>query len=200
MQVSSIPACNSYQYHEKKCERDTAAAPLMQVNSIPACTSYECQKRDASQVIDHGAFSQMSSDPICHSAGCPEWKKDATKDYRVPNFGLDHDIITSQTNEKATEKKLGHQWVWSPEPTSEEIRDKALIRSLAQKQAISDPICSSAHYPDCFIGNKSDSEEKIVRYNVDHTYPLDSDIIVSQKNLKEQETSQKHVFQVPQKK
>jgi len=135
MQVNSIPACNSYQYHEKKCETETAAAPLMQIDSIPACTSFECKKRDQSQVIDTDRFAQMGSDPICHSAGCPEQKKaEFPKDYRVPDFGLDHDIIDSQKHEKLTEQKLKHQWNWSAEPTPEEVADKALIRgSLAQK-------------------------------------------------------------------
>ena len=88
MQVSSesIPACNSYQYHEKKCETKTAAAPLMQVNSesIPACTSFECQKRDQSQVIDTGRLAQMYSDPICSSAACPYIKEKVSDDEIVP--------------------------------------------------------------------------------------------------------------------
>ena len=50
--AQSIPACNSHQYHEGKCEKETAAAPLMQVNSIPACNSYQfhegkCEKETA---------------------------------------------------------------------------------------------------------------------------------------------------------
>lgn len=30
------------------------------------------------------------------------------KDYAVPNFGADNEIITSQTNLKEAEKKAGH--------------------------------------------------------------------------------------------
>lgn len=32
------------------------------------------------------------------------------KDYFVPNFGADHDIITTQANLKNTEAKLKHTW------------------------------------------------------------------------------------------
>ena len=32
------------------------------------------------------------------------------KDYFVPNFGVDHDIITTESNLKNAETKLSHQW------------------------------------------------------------------------------------------
>ena len=32
------------------------------------------------------------------------------KDYFVPNFGVDHDVITTQSNLKNAEKKLDHTW------------------------------------------------------------------------------------------
>jgi hypothetical protein len=104
----------------------------MQVNSIPACTSYECHKKDASQVFE--AQVSSFSDPICSSAGCPVRKADASKNYTVPNFGLDRDIIDSQSHERSTEQKLGHTWNWSSAPTRDEIEDKKLIRpSLIQR-------------------------------------------------------------------
>jgi len=109
MQVASIPACDSFQHSEGKCQKDTAAAPLAQRNSIPACTSFECHKKDQSQIID--LQTEVESDPICSSAGCI--KKDAAthpQDYFVPNFGMDHDIIDSQHSERITSDKLGHQW------------------------------------------------------------------------------------------
>ena len=196
-QEESIPACNSHQYHGKGCKVNTAAAPLMQVRSVPACTSFECKKRDQSQIIDE-TYRLAQSDPICHSAGCPDKQRaHLPKDYRVPNFGLDHDIIVSQANEKASQAKLAHTWNWSSDPTPEEIADKALIRgsSQMQKGQASDPICSSAQ--ECFKNWKKSSDDEAVHYNVDHGYPLDGDIIVSQRNLKEQEGIQKHELKVP---
>lgn len=110
MQVASIPACNSHQYNEKKCETKTAAAPLMQISSdsIPACTSYECKKRDASQsYFDVQMDAEMSSDPVCSSAGCMSKEKASHPvDYFVPNFGLDRDIIDSQSHEATAAAKL----------------------------------------------------------------------------------------------
>ena len=100
----SDPACNS----DEGCKLDTAAAKLAQEEdaiasaaeqeSVPACTSYECQKKDASS---HVNAVQVSSDPICSSAGCnyASEKAGPPKDYFVPNFGMDQDIIDSQSHE-----------------------------------------------------------------------------------------------------
>ena len=63
-----------------------------------------------------------TSIPACHSANYPECLGAETaadhklqadmdqhqKDYFVPNFGVDHDVITTQANLKNTEAKLGH--------------------------------------------------------------------------------------------
>ena len=55
------------------------------------------------------------SDPICSSAfpGCPTKKEAAShpKDYKVPNFGMDHDIIDTQKHIADEEKKHGK---WTP--------------------------------------------------------------------------------------
>jgi hypothetical protein len=32
------------------------------------------------------------------------------KDYFVPNFGMDHDIVASESNLKNAEKSLKHSW------------------------------------------------------------------------------------------
>jgi len=32
------------------------------------------------------------------------------KDYFVPNFGVDHDVITTASNLKNAEAKLNHNW------------------------------------------------------------------------------------------
>lgn len=54
----------------------------MDKQSIPACTSVECKTETAAP-----NKLQKDTDP---------WKKD----YFVPNFGVDHDIIDSQNNAK----------------------------------------------------------------------------------------------------
>ena len=41
----------------------------------------------------------MTSDPDCPSSGCPEKKiKGIPRNYFVPNFGLDEDIVSTQKN------------------------------------------------------------------------------------------------------
>jgi hypothetical protein len=68
---------------------------------------------------------------------------------------------------------------------------------FAQHRVNSDPICSSAYYPNCFDPSKRAAGDKPVQYNVDHGYPLDGDIITSQKNLADQEKLKKHVWKYP---
>ena len=53
---------------------------------------------------------QIQSDPNCDSTGCKtnhykdEGKMPYPTDYAVPNFGVDHDIVNSETNIAAAEK------------------------------------------------------------------------------------------------
>ena len=54
------------------------------------------------------------------------------KDYKVPNFGIDRDIITTKTNLKNAEAKLG-DWV--------------IPKALAQSNSV--PACNSADFPKC---------------------------------------------------
>ena len=39
----------------------------------------------------------------------PGWQ-DIPRDYPVPDFGMDHDIVNSLNDLKITEKRLNHQW------------------------------------------------------------------------------------------
>lgn len=57
------------------------------------------------------------------------WRRSPTKshpvNYFVPNFGTDHDISTSQSNENAAETKLGHKW----EPVVDPETEKYIVPS-----------------------------------------------------------------------
>ena len=33
-------------------------------------------------------------------------------DYFVPNFGLDHDMLSTSSNEKLASDQVGHKWEW----------------------------------------------------------------------------------------
>ena len=84
-----------------------------------------------------GKLAQKQSIPACNSADFPKCLKAETaadqklqadmdkhdKDYFIPNFGVDHDIITTQNNFRKAGGKL------------------------AQKQSI--PACNSADFPGC---------------------------------------------------
>jgi hypothetical protein len=80
------------------------------------------------------------------------------KDYFVPDFGLEEDVVDTLNHVKKEEKRLKHEWkpvhdengVWIvPEPidnSSYRYGDRAAAPSLVQLDAEveSDPICSSA--------------------------------------------------------
>ena len=65
---------------------------------------------------DEDVQLEKTSDPICSSAnpGCNTGytaKPDHPVDYKVPNFGIDHDIIATQKHIKDQEAKHG---AWTP--------------------------------------------------------------------------------------
>jgi hypothetical protein len=57
---------------------------------------------------------QIQSDPICSSAGCDQYKhpkiKDHPKDYFVPNFGRDVDVIGTEGSIQHAETQIGKKW------------------------------------------------------------------------------------------
>ena len=70
---------------------------------------------------DHLVQMQAGSDPVCSSAGCTQYLHPAKKlgyaaDYVVPNFGADHDMVSTEAHTAAAEARLGHQWT----PTKDE--------------------------------------------------------------------------------
>ena len=74
---------------------------------------------------------QLQSDPICSSAGCeqfkhPEKEEEPPKDYFVPNFGQDSDIIHSLNSERVASKLVGHNWKFKTDDSLEKYRNKAL--------------------------------------------------------------------------
>ena len=55
------------------------------------------------------SLMQLQSDPICSSAGCdqykhPEKEDEPPRDYDVPDFGQDRDIMDSLENERVASK------------------------------------------------------------------------------------------------
>ena len=95
------------------------------------------------------------------------------KDYPVPNFGVDHDIITTHTNLKNAETKLG-PWV--------------VKKSLAQERSI--PACNTDK--GCLTETASpwklqkDTDKQPKDYKVAN-FGIDRDIIATTTNLKNAE-------------
>jgi hypothetical protein len=59
--------------------------------------------------------SSSQSDPICSSAGCTQYKHPDPPaghpmDYPVPDFGVDHDIVSGFQSLAAAEKIRNHHW------------------------------------------------------------------------------------------
>ena len=60
---------------------------------------------------------QQRSDPICSSAGCGQYKHPAPaaeppRDYPVPDFGQDHDVADTLSNERVASKMVGQKWAF----------------------------------------------------------------------------------------
>ena len=73
---------------------------------------------------------QLQSDPICSSAGCEQYKHpkapdEPPRDYPVPNFGTDTDIIASLAHEKLASKMVGFNWEFKTDDSFEKYRNKA---------------------------------------------------------------------------
>ena len=56
----------------------------------------------------------LKSDPICNSAGCTQYlhpeEKKIKKDYFVPDFGVDKEILQNTNSLNIAEKQLSHTW------------------------------------------------------------------------------------------
>jgi hypothetical protein len=136
--------------------------------------------------------SGKKSDPICSSSGwCgpgsgAEKKPEYPVDYKVPNFGVDRDILDSQKNERDAEAKYG---IWTPKLKNSTVA--AQIASMGPESAKllphesvskSDPICASSGWCGPNIQErKPGPADVVVVYPTN--LPLDRDIIDSQSNL-----------------
>jgi hypothetical protein len=122
----------------------------------------------------------------------PQLKKDLPdarpKDYFVPDFGLEDDIVDAIDNIKSEETRLKHKWTPEQDENGVWIVPEAFNNksytynaaqttepvSIVQKESIqeqeqsSDPICSSAGYP-CDSKKKSGHpvDYKVPNFGVD---------------------------------
>jgi hypothetical protein len=108
------------------------------------------------------------------------------KDYFVPNFGVDHDIVSTQSNLKNAETSRDHKWV------------------LSQKRSI--PACNSSNFPNCVREAETAAPMKLQadmdKHDKDYFIPnfgVDHDIIATQNNLKNAEGSLNHQWKLVQK-
>jgi len=145
-QQGSIPACNT----DAGCATETASPWKLQKDTDKWDKDYKVPNfgvdrdiiattsnlKNAEKRLGAWNLSQQQSIPACNTdAGCATetaspWKlqKDTDKwdkDYKVPNFGVDRDILATKSNLKNAEKRLG---AWN-------------IPALAQQE--SRPACNS---------------------------------------------------------
>ena len=118
----------------------------------------------------------LESDPICSSAGCDQYKHpdppaEPPRDYFVPNFGPEPDMVSTMANEAVASKLVKHNWKFKTAESWEKYRNKAkdtnynfapeldgdvktslnnqqeaekLLGNWEMVQTESDPVCSSA--------------------------------------------------------
>ena len=107
------------------------------------------------------------------------------KDYFVPNFGVDHDVITTQNNLKNAEKSLNHNW----------------NLSLAQANHTSIPACNSYTFPNCVKEAETAAPQKLQadmdKHDKDYFVPnfgADQEMESDKANIAQVEKKLGHVF------
>lgn len=111
--ISSIPACTSIGCAHDKKPKDPHPMNYYVPNFGVDHDIQASLKNLKDQEKKHGEWKipksedigvstdlRMESDPICNSSGCTQYKHPKGKDkyptdYPVPNFGVDHDILSS---------------------------------------------------------------------------------------------------------
>ena len=72
----------------------------------------------------------LESDPICNSSGCTQYKHPKKKlgyelDYKVPNFGVDPDVVTNFHSLDIAEGRLNHKLSLGTEESKEKYHNPA---------------------------------------------------------------------------
>jgi len=132
--------------------------------------------------VKHRHHNSGKSDPICSSAGYPCQQNRAPKsaypvDYKVPNFGVDQDIVHTQKHIKDAEKKLGHNW--KPVQDVNGIWEVPTAHKPSLAQIGSDPVCHSAGCPKTKWFKKDKDNEVVYYDDVVKKFGYDEDIVDS---------------------
>ena len=87
---------------------------------------------ESDTLIQNQSEINLRSDPHCSSAGCtqykfpePDEKKKIPRDYPVPDFGPDRDIVDTIQHERNASAKLQHTWVMGTEESKKQWRNRA---------------------------------------------------------------------------
>jgi hypothetical protein len=116
----------------------------------------------------HHHTQEETSDPICSSAGhpCDQNKRKSPHpiDYKVPNFGVDEDIVSTQSHIAEQEKKQGHKWTPKKDENGNYNMPAANGARTGLAQVSNDPICHSAGCPKTkWFGQ--DKDHQVVYYD-----------------------------------
>ena len=144
-------------------QKDAAGAAAK--GSDPVCTSVDCDPRDQKSIgRDYDPYNDVrlqlseltglgaeintavQSDPACSSAGCeqylhPKPLNHHPMDYPVPNFGVDEDIIATQSHIKQANTALGmddtrqKEGLKEPKEASKKSFDAVAAAEPAEKAA-----------------------------------------------------------------
>ena len=130
------------------------------------------------------------------------FKLDYPIDYKVPNFGVDHDIIHTKKHIADQEKRLDHKWIPKRDPETKKfivpnaanansysyMPSNMVQRKSFQSLTQSDPISGSAGWP---VSTRKAKVDDTVFYPDPDTMELDFDMVDSVKNLKDSEVKLK---------
>jgi hypothetical protein len=196
---ANIAASSKKLKHEWKPEQDENGNWI-----VPEPANNKSYTYDSLVQLQSKKHHAKGSDPICSSANWPcgsVHKSSHPVDYKVPNFGVDEDIISTQKHVADQEKEKKHKWTPKQDDNGNWIVPEAhnnrsySYNTLAQLQ--SDPICSSHGCPKSTLYDVEG--DKTVRYSLDPVglYGYDRDIVDSLSNQVQVERAMKKRFELP---
>jgi len=110
-------------------------APKQDANgywTVPEAADNSSYAYNPDQYINNNGLVQLNteSDPICSSSGCGQYKHVSSApshpmDYPVPDFGQDHDVMDTISNERVASKVVGHKWAFNTPESKMKYANKA---------------------------------------------------------------------------
>lgn len=130
-------------------ESDASASVGHTWNISKNSTASSSQMPSKTAALATAVDINLKDDPVCGSGGCkkfdhPDHEPEFKMNYKVPDFGVDHEIAASHAHEAAASATIGH--VWNPDKDDDGNWIVPTTTALGTKVDLNmkdDPICLS---------------------------------------------------------